>query len=330
MRSALSSLFTIRAKAFLGAALFFAVMAPDVFAQGLPSLAALTARQRADLSELNTTEDLDNPLYVSLGDEEADENVGVIKVLREGAKYRPLRISFNTDWFYTSNAALTDGREIQDHYVNAGIGISYVPRLASPFPSVGTDLYGDFSARFSMFQYNEHSFLDFNTIDVGTGLIQVFRGLGDLSVYARYEFEGLINPDQKNVFFDEHSILVGIYKPWDFIPGHYFYNRYESSIAIDTNPSAAKRDEHSFTTGYRYFHTQKLNADLHYRIRYLDYENVPGGDINHQLGLGVSYSFNEYVTIGTSYSWAANDSSRLGGDYYNHTLGGTLYLSIRM
>ncbi len=330
MQSAFTKSTSLRLRAVLGAALLCLFVVPELFAQALPSLGELTARQRAELNELNTSEDLDNPTYLSLGDEEADENIGVIKILREGQKYRPLRFSFSTDWFYTSNAALTDGAEIPDNYVTASVGVSWVPRLASPFPNLGTDLYGDFSARFSMFQYADNSFLDFNTVDVGAGLIQVFRGLGDLSVYARYQFEGLINPDQKNVFFDEHSILVGVYKPWDIIPGHYFYNRLESSIALATNPSVAKRDEHSITTGYRYFHTQKLIADAYYRLRYLDFQNIAGEDLNHQLGLGLSYTFNEYVTLGANYSWAANDSNRAGGDYYNHSLGGSLYLQIRM
>ena len=305
-------------------------MAPEIFAQNLPSLGQLTARQRADLSSLNTTEDLDNPTYLSLGDQELDEDIGVIKVLREGSKYRPLRFSFTTGWFYTSNAPLTQHNNYSDNFVNSSIGVSWVPRLASPFPNLGTDLYGDLNARFGMFQYDRHSFLDFNTVDLGAGLVQVFRGLGDLSVYTRYEWEGLINPDQKNVFYNQHSALIGLYKPWDFIPGHFFFNRFESSIALAANHDDLKLDEHSFTSGYTYFHTQDLQLNTFYRISYLDYENLDGNDINHLLGLGISYTFNEYVTLGANYSWTANDSSRDGGDYYDHTIGSSLYLQIRL
>ena len=83
----------------LGALVLLAV--PDLFGQVLPTLGQLAARERASLDELNTNEDLDNPIYVSI-DEEQDENIGTIKILREGRAYRPLRFHLSTDLFSAS------------------------------------------------------------------------------------------------------------------------------------------------------------------------------------------------------------------------------------
>ena len=222
---------------------------------------------------------------------------------------------------WTSNAALTDGNEIDDFYWRFGAGATYLPRIVG-------NLYGEVSADYEWYRYTDNSWLDFESLDARAGLTHVFRDLGDLSVWARYRYERLA--DGSDELFSDHSIEVGLFKPVPLRRDHFLYIGWLSEFSLDADPSYAGRHEHSLLGGYQYTIFDDLKFGTYYRFAVHDYDEGGRDDLNHEIGAYIDYDITDSITFRISGSYYINDSDLPGADYEAGTAGGIAGFRIKL
>lgn len=268
----------------------------------------------AQLTQLGVDENLffssnDLTLPIFAPESENDDDLGIQKILRPKEDYDPFNLYGDAGWFFTDNAGLVDTARVEDNIFQSNVTLSYLPILKG-------NLFGEATLRENTFRYNRNSVLDFDSIDAGTGLVYVIRSLGDISVFARYNYSSFHNPHANWAkTFDNHSIQLGFYKPWEIRRNHFAYASFISDISFDATPGFAQRDDHSMTLGYRFTPTPKWKTEFFYRAAYLKFDQRNREDWNHVLGAAVTYNINSHFAISSSVSYNNNDSNLVGGDY---------------
>ncbi len=251
-----------------------------------------------------------------------DSELGDQVMLIPSGSYRPLTLLTQASGQWTSNAALTDTGELEDFYVQAEIGAAYVPRLTG-------NLYGEISAGYEFYRYTDHSRLDFDSLEARTGLIHVFRELGDLSAWARYNYNRLTSGRGHDELFTDHGIEIGFFKPLPIAARHSAYFSYISEFSLDANPGYSQYDRHSAILGYEWLTTDKLSLDSFYEGSFLSYHERGRDDFAQHFGLSLSYDITRTLSISIGGTYTINDSDIAGADYEAGTLGGTLGLKLK-
>lgn len=248
-----------------------------------------------------------------------DPDLGEQVILKRREKATPFRLSADVSGFYTSNAALTDVRTVDDFYLVGQVGVTYQTRIAN-------DLAGEITLRQAAFRYAELSDLDFESLNLGAGLTYIVRPLWGTAVSARYNYNRLTDGSEHQEFFKNQTLTLSLFKSFELSKAHYIYAGY-SSIFGWSDPVAPQRDEHGFFLGYRANLTRSVSTELFYRIAVFDYV---GGrdDLNQVVGLSVSYSPTKWLSLSTSASGGFNRSDREILDYRVFNAGLTIYASI--
>ena len=254
----------------------------------------------------------------SPGDSELGEQVMLIPA----SSYRPLTLLAQISGQWTSNAALTDTDELEDFYVRSEVGAAYLPRLTG-------NLYGELSAGYEFYRYTDHSRLDFDSLEARTGLVHVFRELGDLSAWARYNYTRLTSGRGHDELFTDHGIEVGFFKPISISARHSGYFSYISEFSIDANPGFSQYHRHSAIVGHEWLATDKLSVRSFYEGAYLDYHERGRDDFAQYLGLSVSYDITRTISVSVGGTYTINNSDIAGGDYESGNVGGTLGFKIK-
>ena len=120
------------------------------------------------------------------------------------------------------------------------------------------------SLRYTAFRYNEYRQLDFNSVDAGIGLSYHADKLGGIDFFARYKFNELISAETDDVFFTNHTILLGAQKSVPFSQAHYAYFGATGQLGF-ADPEQSERSELSAYAGYHLQATRNLEVDLLYR-----------------------------------------------------------------
>ena len=249
-----------------------------------------------------------------------DSDIGDQLLLLPTDLYDPFTFYGGVEGRWTSNAALTDDDELSDYYWRYGVGATFLPHITG-------NLYGEVSANYDWYRYTSNDFLDFDNLDARAGLTNVFRKLGDLSVWGRYHYSRLT--EGSNELFTDHSIDIGAFKPFAFRRDHFFYASWISEFTLDANPSFAGRHQHSLLGGYNYTPTDKLSFGLYYRFGLYDYSNVSRTDFNHEVGASIDYDITDTIALRLSASYNLNDSDLDGADYEAGTAGGLAGIRIQ-
>lgn len=232
----------------------------------------------------------------------ADNDLGEQRLLIPDQRYKSFTLFANASEFYTSNAALTNGGEQGDWFTALQFGGSWVPRIAG-------SLYGEVSALQQLYRYADFSNLSFNSLDIGGGLIYVLRDFGDLSAFARYNYNLLTDASSSNSIFYQQTIRLGLQKPFVFSRAHSATVGFQTDLNLDGWPDYALRNRFALLAGYQVNLTRSLQANAFYQIAYFPFLDADRRDWNQILSLGLAYSLTPWFSVNASVSASFNDSN---------------------
>lgn len=238
----------------------------------------------------------------------ADPDLGEQRLLIPDQRYKSISLFANVSEFYTSNAALTNGGEQGDWFTAMQFGASWVPRIAG-------SLYGELTVLQQLYRYADLTGLSFNSLDLGGGLIYVIRELGDLSVFARYNYNLLTNPTADNSIFHQQTIRLGLQKPFVFSRAHSATLGFNADLNLDGWPDYALRNRFALLAGYQANLTRQLQANLFYAISYLPFIDIDRRDWNQILSAGLAWNLTPQFSINASVSASFNESNESFFEY---------------
>lgn len=240
----------------------------------------------------------------------ADQDLGEQRLLVPDTRYKPFTLFANASEFYTSNAALANGGGQGDWFTALQFGASWLPRIA------GT-LYGEVSATQQLYRYADLSGLSFNSLDVGGGLIYIFRNLGDLSAFARYNYNLLTNASASDLTFYQQTIRLGLQKPFVFSRAHSATVAVNTDLNLDGWPDYALRNRFALLAGYQANLTRYLQGSLFYQIAYFPFLDTSRRDWNQILSAGLACNFTPWFSINASVSASFNNSNE---NFYTYSV----------
>lgn len=232
----------------------------------------------------------------------ADDDLGEQRLLVPDSRYKSLTLFANASEFYTTNAELTNGGVQGDWFTALQFGATWLPRIAG-------NLYGEVSALQQLYRYADLSGLSFNSLDLGAGLIYVFRDFGDLSAFARYNYNLLTNASASESIFYQQTIRMGLQKPFVFSRAHSATVAFNADLNLDGWPDYALRNRFALLAGYQANLTRRLQANLFYQIAYFPFLDTDRRDWNQILSAGLAYNLTPWFSVNASVSASFNDSS---------------------
>lgn len=240
----------------------------------------------------------------------ADQDLGEQRLLVPNERYKAFTLFSNVSEFYTSNAGLTNGGTQSDWFTAMQFGGSWVPRISG-------SLYGEATALEQLYRYATYNGYSFNSLDLGAGLIYVFRQLDDLSAFARYNYNFLSNAGSDQSLFYQQTIRLGLNKPFVFSRAHMATLGLASDINLNGYPSYAVRNRFALLAGYQVNLTRRLQANLFYQLAYFPFVETERRDWNQVLSFGLAWIFSPRFSVGTSVSSSFNNSNQ---NYYNYSV----------
>lgn len=254
-----------------------------------------------------SSDDLSSPSFVP--ESENDDDLGIQLPLRPASEYDPFTFYAQAGWYFTDNAQVFDFGGEADQFLQTDLTLSYVPILVG-------NLFGEVTLREDTYRYNSQTELDFDSTDAGAGLIYVIRSLGDISIFARYNYAGYFDPHNDwNTLYDNHSIQAGVYKSWIVSRNHFAYANFVSDISIDAGPGYAQRDDYNLTVGYRFTPMRKVKIDAYGRGGFLNYHEFGREDWNYVGGLALTYNLTKHFSVTSSVTYTQNQSNIQDRDY---------------
>ena len=232
----------------------------------------------------------------------ADQDLGEQRLLVPDSRYKSFTLFANASEFYTSNAALTNGGGRSDWFTALQFGAVWMPRIAG-------NLYGEVSALQQIYRYANLSGLSFNSLDLGGGLVYVFRDFGDLSAFARYNYNLLTDASSSSSIFYQQTIRLGLQRPFVFSRAHSATVAVNADLNLDGWPDYALRNRFALLAGYQANLTRKLQANLFYQIAYLPFLDTDRQDWNQILSAGLAYNFTPWFSVNASISASFNESN---------------------
>lgn len=250
-----------------------------------------------------------------------DDSFGVQQFLKRQERLRPFRAFAEVSAFYTDNVALTRDHAIEDAFLVATFGFEYRRAITSRVTF-------DATAKLAAFRYDEVNALDFNSLDVGSGLSYRPSWLWDTELFARYNFTNLVSAETDDTFFKNHTITFGAQRAFVFGRAHYAFAG-ASALFGFADPKEAQRNEFSAYAGYHLQATRRFEADLLYRYGYFVYGEGGRRDHNQTIALSLRYEFTEWFAVFASAYFGINRSNQSVFDYDAGNLGGGLGLSFK-
>ncbi|MBU3665308.1 MAG: hypothetical protein FGM15_05450 [Chthoniobacterales bacterium] len=238
----------------------------------------------------------------------ADADLGEQRLLVPNDRYKAFTLFSNVSEFYTSNAGLTNGGAQSDWFTAMQFGASWVPRITG-------NLYGEATALQQLYRYATYNGYSFNSLDLGAGLIYLFRELQDLSAFARYNYNLLTDAGSDSSLFYQQTIRLGLNKPFVFSRAHMATLGLASDINLNGYPSYAVRNRFAVLAGYQVNLTRRLQANLFYQLAYFPFPEINRNDWNQVLSFGLAWIFSPRFSVGASVSSSFNDSNENFYDY---------------
>jgi hypothetical protein len=238
-----------------------------------------------------------------------DSDLGEQLLLTPQQRYKSLYFYAGTTEFFTSDATLVDDNFGSDWFTMLQAGLNWTPHL-------GGNLYGEAFVRQDFFRYARYPELNFNSTNLGAGLIYVIRPLGDLSIYGRYGYTFLTDAAASTQIFDEQFLKFGFQKPFPISRAHTLWLGSSASINLAGSPSFALRDQFSGYASYQLSLTRSLSFNAFYQVAYFPFREGGRADWNQIVSGSLSYQLWEWFTVSSMVSGAFNTSN---DDYYNYS-----------
>jgi hypothetical protein len=247
-----------------------------------------------------------NPDYVVPSP--ADDDLGVQRVLTRRSDYRPFTLFSSVNEFFTTNAALSNSNPQSDWFTSVLFGASYMPRING-------GLFAEFTAVQQLFRYANYGGLNFNSLDLGAGLVYVFRDFEGLSIFARYNYNLLTPGSADSSLFYQQTVRAGVTKPFIFSRAHSATVGLAADINLDGWPEYALRNRFAFLAGYQLNITRILQANAFYQLAYFPYVELGRRDWNQIVSLALVLNLSQRFNISTSVSAAFNESNESFYEY---------------
>ena len=197
-------------------------------------------------------------------------------------------------------------------------------------PRITDSLFGDISASYGFYRYNDDSSLDFDSLESSAGLIKIFTELNNLVAWSNYNYTRLTDGHgDRNELLTDHSVEVGLYYPVPIGEKHFAFGSYLSEFSLGGEPEFTRRNEHGLTLGYAFLPSEKLELSTYYQFFVYDYLERGRLDLLQDVGLAVKWKLTQNVDIKLQTSYSVNDSNILGGDYSVGEAGASLNVSFK-
>ena len=281
---------------------------------GLAEIHAAQPVERAQNFQSNQSSGFIKPVaQTSLADSEVipsspgDADLGEQWLLKYKEKSRPFTLTGDIAGYSTNNAGLVETGTQSDQYFVGLVAAIYQPKF-------NDQLIGEFLIRQATFRYKRFSDLDFDAQTIGVGLTYLPPVLWDIAFYARYNYYRILDVQEHDEIFTNHSVTLGIQKSFALSRVHYLYGGYSSMFSLGDS-SISTRNEHGAYAGYHVELTRSLQADLFYRVSLFDYANGGRSDINQVATVAAQYRLTKWLFAYASFTWTVNDSNGNRLDY---------------
>ena len=250
---------------------------------------------------------------------EGDADLGEQFILKRYSGRSPIRFKLQTGAFWSDNVASSSFAEADDWYWSTRATVSWRPKI-------GSNLFFDSYIKHDFYRYDAKG-LDFDSTEIGLGVVKIFPEFGELVTFARYEYEHIdaeafFGGDTSNHY---HRIHIGAHKNFLNKAKHTAYIAADANFDLDTDPPSSERHEYAAHLGYSWHPTDKLTATAFYRFAWLDYQNVSREDEFQTTGVELSYTFSEAVELKTSLVYGKNESdSSFGANDYETLQAGII------
>ena len=254
----------------------------------------------------------------------ADDAFGAQQLLKREEKVQPFSAFAEVAAFVTNNVALTSRAAEGDTFMVATSGVSY-RRTLRRLPQLQVEA----AIRVGLFRYADFGALDFQSLDVGGGIMYSPAKLPNTAFFARYSFTDLSTAHEYDSFFCNHTLTVGAQKVWPLARAHALFAGTSAQWSW-SDPQLAQRDEYSLYAGYQLQATRQLQAAVSYRFGYFVYrEEGDREDRNHALSASLRYDATPWAAVSGSIFSGFNRSNQEVFDYNVVNAGGALGVAVR-
>jgi hypothetical protein len=251
-----------------------------------------------------------------------DDAFGSQFIFKHQERHRPFTGFAEASAFFTNNVALAKRDRLEDQFLVVAAGASFSQRI-------GYDMRLEAGVRTALYRYSEYRELDFQSVDATAGVVWTPPALRGAEVSLRYAYTQLTSAEQRDEFYKNHALLLGVQKVIPFSRAHaaYFGASAQWSWAEPQEPG---RDEYVAFAGYHLQATEHLAADLGYRYGYFIYrQGHDRRDRNQTLSLSLRYSPVEWASISATSFLGINRSNQSVFDYAVWNAGVGLQFSVK-
>ena len=266
----------------------------------------------------------DNP---SAPASDGDSDLGEQIILQRQTKRAPVQFRANTFLYWSNNVGSASTDEDDGWFYGGSLIASWKQRLQK-------NLFFDTYAYQDAYFYDS-SGLDFQSSELGAGLIANVPFIEGLTVYGRYEFlyvhadNPLFGAASPNEHLDSryHRLRVGASKALYSKPSHMVTLSTNARWDFDANSGSQRRKQISGRLAYTWAATGRLRVSSYYGLSYRDYLASGQADWNQHVGLELNYKLNDWAQVYSSILYGVNESNTADSDY--EALQGGLGLGLR-
>jgi hypothetical protein len=251
-----------------------------------------------------------------------DGDIGQQLILKEAARERWLSAQVDTFSFWGDNPANLSSGEDDDVFWGSKVSLGAQPRLTGR-------LHLDAFASQELYRYDENSFLDYEYLQAGLGLIYLEPRLADSILFLQGHYGHTTGDSFGQDGIDSFSILSGIQKTILFDRRNSLHLNLMGDWDVSTDVGDLEHAEYIADLSYRFKIMRDLVLSASYRFTLFDYYNVDRRDGLNILGLYLTYSPYKWMNIYTGGTFNINESNVEAFDYHATSLGGGLGIQIR-
>ena len=247
------------------------------------------------------------------------DDLGPEIMLARRPKPTVFEVSADTQYTFDSNMLLTPRGQLCDGELSETLAVAASPRLA---PGLTTTVY----ANQQFVRYNRHTTFDFDAQTAGLSVSHPVGTWGNL--YGGFAASRLCAPVDTQEFFKEYDLSFGAWR--SHTVGRYVtvYYGYQFDW-LPTHPMALTRIYNAGYGGVNVKITDKLLAQLLYRLRAQDYLQSIRSDLDHSVNLTLTYTVNRFIAARIYGSYGDSTSNETQYNYRSLTGGGGLTLILK-
>ncbi len=288
-------------------ALFPVLLCTPVNADVLTNLNSFFGSSRPDYdsASIQPTSAAGKPGYAPFSP--ADSDFGVQQVLGSYNGLPPVNVTFNTSVNYTNNAPGQTAFDDDAAWFSAS-------RLAASWrPKITHGWYADLGLSQEALLFEGNKAVDFENFQPYAGVVKSIPDLDDLVIFTRYEYQRITTGSISDSSYSAQRIRAGLQK--DLI----LTSRYQLSAGIDAafdleaDAESQQRNTYSADVSFTYWLADHLSSTASYTAAQWDFNNGGREDWNHILGVELTWTPRENLSIYANLVYSNHDSNSAFG-----------------